>query len=429
MANILPFKGVYYNAGTAGDPGKLVTPPYDVISEAEREAFYKASDKNIIRVILGKDLEGDGEKNNRYTRAGGYLADWLEKGILVRDPEPSMYLLEQNYVLEGGTRKTRTGFICLVELDEYRSVLPHEGTLPGPKEDRLRLLRECRANFSPIFAFYSDGSKAAGKIISAKLGEKPFMELGEFMGVRETLWKISAGESIEEIRKIMKDRLLYIADGHHRFATALNYRASMRAANPRHNGKEPYNYTMVYITNMDDGGLSIFPTHRLVKNLKAFGGKVFLERLKEYFNVEECGSRESVMSALKKTPDNRAMGMCLASGGYFVIGLKDREVLSKVIPGRSKAYCGLNVSILHELVMKRILNVSEDTLENIIYTKSPEDVFNGVEEGRYQAGFVMKPISIEELKVVVEAKELMPRKATYFYPKLLSGLVINRMEG
>ena len=244
MPEIAPFRGILYSEKTGGLL-KVVAPPYDVISDEEREKYYNNSESNIIRVILGRDLEGDNKENNKYTRAENCMLKWLGDGVLERDDKPAVYLLEQEYSLPGGSKKARKGFISLVKLEKYKYVRPHEATLSGPKEDRLNLFKACRANFSPIFTFYSDTAKLASEIIAKKEEKEPDALIKDFKGTRESLWKITEEGLLKKLESIMKEKVFYIADGHHRYATALNYQAEMKAANPGHGGDEPYNYTMV----------------------------------------------------------------------------------------------------------------------------------------------------------------------------------------
>ncbi len=428
MAEIAPFNGIFYNKGKIGDIMKVVAPPYDVISDEEREKYYNNSESNIIRIILGKDSPGDDKENNRYSRAEKFMLKWLDEGILKRDDKPAIYLLEQEYGLPDGSRKVRKGFISLVKLDQYNWVRPHEKTLSGPREDRLRLFRSCRSNFSPIFTFYSDPSKSAGEIIAEKEKSEPDMILDSIKGVRESLWKINEEGLVRKLVEMMKSKMFYIADGHHRYATALNYQSQMKAANPGSGGDEPYNYTMVYFTNMEDEGITIFPTHRMVRDLPDFNIDVLMKKLELYFDIISCGGREDMLKRLSDSDDNSEIGMYTGGDNFFVLKPGNENVLNNIIKGRPGAYYRLNVAVLHELVMNRVLNVSGDTFKNIVYSKDVDEVIKKVKEGSVQAGFMLKPIGISELRDVVESGELMPRKATYFFPKLLSGMVINRIK-
>ena len=427
MAEIMPFKGILYNENKVGGLRKVVTPPYDVIPDEEREEYYRNSRWNVIRLVLGKDSPEDNEKENKYTRANDYMLKWLEEGVLQKDVKPAIYYLKQEFKLVDSGLIVRRGFISLIKLDDYKYVLPHEKTLSGPKKDRLKLLESCRSNFSPVFTFYSDPEKAANRIVTVKEKTKPDM-LVDFKGVKESLWKITEPGLINELSLIAKARPFYIADGHHRYATALNYQAAMKASNPVHTGNEAYNYTMVYFTNMDDEGLVIFPTHRMIRNIKDFKADGFLASLGADFKILPCKDDKEMLGQLEKSSDNRQMGLCLENNKYFLITPEAEGAAFGKTRERSEAYYRLNVAALHELVLKKILNAAEDTFDNIIYTRNAEEVVEQVKKGIFQAGFILQPISISQLRDVVKSKDLMPRKATYFYPKLLSGLVINRLD-
>jgi len=426
MANIIPFRGIFYNGDRIDDLAKVVTPPYDVISPVQQESYYGASEYNIVRAVLGKDFAGDDEKNNKYIRAEKFLNDCLENKILVRDEKPAVYLLEQEY-RQGKRKRKRKGFIALVELQTFENgmIKRHEKTLSGPKADRLRLLRECGTNFSPVFTLFED---TAGLMDTVFPESQADVEVANFEGVSEKLWKVTDGKTIEKIRKDLRDKLLFIADGHHRYETALNFQAEMKSKNPRHTGREGYNFTMVYVTGMGEENLAIFPTHRLIRDVAHFKKENFLSSLARYFALTGALSGKELLRGMEESGDNRDLGICFGKGEFYLIRLKDDGIMEELVKDKPPVYRRLNVVILESLVMEKILGISAATFENITYTREFSEVVEKVEDGSCQAGFIVQPIDMSSLVEIVKDGETMPRKSTFFYPKLLSGLVINRYE-
>jgi uncharacterized protein (DUF1015 family) len=446
MANISPFKGILYNNKKIKNIKAVVAPPYDVISPTEQKILYKRHKNNVVRLILGKESGSDTPDNNRYTKARDFFESWQNDGILMKDAYPSIYVYAQEYYLgesEGFEKKKRVGFIALSKLEEFGKggIHPHENTLAKPKEDRLRLIKSCNANFSPIFGLFSDPSKRIDSILRDAMRQFPLYDLADNSGVRHTLWAIRENRAIQIITGQMADKQIFIADGHHRYETAIAYRNEMREKTPNFTGDEPFNHVMMYFTNTNSEGLSILPIHRLVNNLKNFNKKRIVREAGEFFNIESLpfnGDEEKdVRQRLFSEINNRgerghAFGMYLGDNEYFLLTLKEEDVLDRFVSDtRHPAWKTLDVTILHTFMIEKVLGISEKSLseqKNITYTANEIEAVKGVNEGSYQMALFLNPTKIEEIQAVAAAGEKMPQKSTFFYPKLITGLVMNKLE-
>ncbi|MEW6615474.1 MAG: DUF1015 domain-containing protein [Thermodesulfobacteriota bacterium] len=445
MAILAPFRGIFYNQEKIGDVSLIVTPPYDVITKEEQEKYYQRHPNNIIRLDLGKDLPGDNDRTDKYTRSADYLKTWQEENILVRDDLPSIYYYQQEFTLRKEQRRTRTGFIALVKLEDFSSgvVLPHEKTMTGPKADRLKLMESCNANLSPIFSLYSDPEKKIDRIIERRQPVSPFIDFFDDKKTRHQLWKIHDKEIIHKITDAIKELPLFIADGHHRYETALNYSIQMREKNRRFNGNEAYNYVMMYLSNMDDDGLVILPTHRLVYNLNDFNLDLFYKKAEEYFHVEDFvfnGSndlwiRGELFAELEKRGQSKhTFGVYVKDTNYFSLltmkneDLLNSRVMDKIIP----VLRGLDVNILQAFILNGILGISDRNMENqknVDFIEDGDEAIELVKKDKYQLVFLMNPTRVGQVNEAACERVRMPQKSTFFYPKLPSGLVINSLLG
>ncbi|HAP66591.1 MAG TPA: DUF1015 domain-containing protein [Nitrospinae bacterium] len=446
MAKIIPFKGILYNKEKIRDIKDVVAPPYDVISPAEQEELYKRHENNVVRLILGKESDSDTPDNNRYTKARDSFDSWQRDSILIKDAFPSIYVYSQEYHLgetEGFEKKRRLGFIALSKLEDFGEgkIHPHENTLAKPKEDRLKLMQHCNANFSSIFGLFSDPSKRIDSVLKDYMRHSPLYDMVDDAGMRHTLWAIRDNRAIKIITSVMSDKQIFIADGHHRYETAINYRNEMRGKLPNFSGEELYNYVMMYFTNTNSEGLSILPIHRLVSNLSDFDKKKIVEKAGEFFNIEKLSFNESdektvkqkLFSDIKERGEKEHIfGMYLGNDEYLLLTLKDEDVLDRLITNsRHPSWKKLDVTILHTLLIEKVLGISEKNLaeqKNITYTISGDEAIKDVKAGKYQIALFLNPTKIEEVKDVAAAGEKMPQKSTFFYPKLLTGLVMNKLE-
>jgi uncharacterized protein (DUF1015 family) len=440
MATIAPFRGVFFSQA-AGAIGDLVCPPYDIISHEQQQALYRRSPHNVVRLEFGLESPGDTETDNRYTRAAATLAEWTGRGILRQAEEPAIYVYEMEFGA-GRQRRRLRGFICMVRIEDYASgvVKPHETTLSGPKTDRLNLLRACRAGFSQIYSLVSDPELTVGRILDGVTG-KADAEVRAADGVVHRLWTLSAKSSIDAIVDAVADKPIFIADGHHRYDTALNYRNERRKAAGSFTGEEGFNYVPMFLARIEDPGLLILPAHRALFNLTNFHPRKFEEDLNRYFNIEridftkrsEQADRRTVLDTMAHRADQgHVFGMRVRGEHcYYLLTLRNEADMETVIPGKVPAYRRLDVSILHHLIIDRLLGIAMETHKlglNIEYIKEADDAVNRVETGEAEVIFLMNPTKVREVQEVAAAGERMPQKATYFYPKLLTGMVMNKLE-
>ncbi len=445
MAEIKPFKGLLYNPAKVGDLNKVMAPPYDVISPKKQDELYSRHPNNIIRLILGKTGPDDKEGSDRYSRAADELKRWIGTGVLVKDEKPSIYYYNQSYKLKDGSVQTRKGFIALSKLQDFgKGIHPHEKTLSGPKADRLKLMQACNVNLSCIFSLYSDPSLKVNRALNdgASKAGGPIIDVSDDDGTDNRVWRIDDPLVISSVSESMRDKALFIADGHHRYETALNYRNMMREKENSPTGHEPYNYVMMYFSNMDDEGMTIWPTHRIIHSLKGFEPSSFTKQCAEYFDTEEFPFNSNEASArsafLKKLEaeggGKTAFGLrIMDKNSYFILTMKTRDMMDKVFGDKiPDVFKNLDVTVLHSLILSKILGITQEAQEkqeNLIYVKSYDEALGAMNKGGNQLVFLLNPTRIEQVKAVALAGFVMPQKSTYFYPKLLSGLVINLLSG
>ncbi len=408
MVVVKGFRGVRFNPEKV-DINLVTSPPYDVIDRNLRDELEK-SEYNIVHIDLPK-----GEGDEKYIRAFELLKSWLQQGILIQDEKPCYYYYTIEYEFLGEKKKLK-GFIGLLKLEEFgKNVFPHEMTLSKPKEDRLKLMRHTNANISPIYTIYNDEEEIAERIFQKAEKELLYSFTEKFSGkeLKHQLWRLSSPEDVEAISKLMADKRIFIADGHHRYETALAY------SKERGNGDKPWNYVLTFFANMHSPGITVLSAHRVVrKTLPAD----FLDRAKEYFTVEEIEDREEFIRRIYS--ESGAIGV-YHLGKMHILSLKEPDIMKEIVKNKPDVWRNLNVVVLHRLVFNRILGIDDKAAENLItYEISHEKVFSEVESSAEKSAFFLKPLSLEEIRDVAFAGEKMPGKATYFYPKLLTGLVL-----
>ncbi len=436
MAHITPFRAYRYNRDRV-EVSKTVTQPYDKITPAMQESYYQASPQNLVRIILGKPEAGDGAQQNVYTRAAGYFRQWRGDGALQQDSEPSIYRYVQRFTPPGSqTEQERGGFIALGRIEDYSAgvVFRHEQTLSNPKADRLNLLRATRAHFGQIFMLYSD---PAGEINNALVqgGDDASIEVKDEYGVTHRVWKVSDAERIELIRDKMRDRKLIIADGHHRYETALNYRNERRAGDGPQTAAEaaPYEFTMMTFFNMDAPGLTILPTHRLIHGLGSFSAEDFRQKAKRYFSVDEVDASidaARVHGILRSAGHSGTAILAVCSDRAFLIDTP-RGFGSELFDGLSLRQQSLDVVQLHKVLLEGVLGLSEESIReqrNIRYLRDADEALASVRSGDASLAFLLNPVRMQQVRDIALAGEVLPQKSTDFYPKLLSGLTIYALE-
>lgn len=426
MAEIKGYKGLRFNCEKAGKIEELVCPPYDIISDQQREEYIKTNPHNIIRLELPK---GD----DKYNKAAEILNDWLEKGILVKEDKPAIYIYEEEFTAYG-ERKAIKGIICRVKLEEFSKgiILPHEFTLSKAKEDRLNLMKATNCNFSQIYSLYMDGGKnTLGKIDNLSKSE-PDIQLQDNDNVTHRMWIIKDEKAIADICSDFTDRKLYIADGHHRYETALNYRNYLREQGLAKEG-DACDYQMMMLVDMEHPGLVVFPTHRLVRNLDSFNAERVIDSCKEYFDVTEHSDINTIESTLMELYNQGKKAYAFYCGGssYKLLVLKDTNIIKKLLPNASTATQQLDVTILHTLILEKIFGIDAENMAkqiNLTYTKIFDEAISSVQQGNSQCAFILNPTRVSEIREVASNGEKMPQKSTYFYPKMITGLVMNQLE-
>jgi len=426
VPSIKPFKGIIYNKKAIKDLAKVVAPPYDVIPPKMQDDLYKKHENNIVRLILGKIKKTDDEKDNRYTRAKDFFESWLRKFILIKDQQPAVYIYSQGYKFEDRSIE-RIGFISLMELDfkNKKAILPHENTLKAPKMDRLNLMRMVKANLSPIFMLYEDKSRTINKLLEKFCKtQEPFIDI-KIDGVRHRAWKLIDKNTIEIIKAFLDKKNIFIADGHHRYETACNYAAEIENSVAPQELKDNSKYLMAYFCELDDETLTILPTHRLIKDIGNLNKEDILRKLEKFFIVEDALSSKRLLLRLRALKGYHAFGVYLGEGAFFVIRLKKDNLAEPFMGKNSKYWTALDVAILHLFVIQNVLALRDED-DNIEFVKDAPDAFRSVDSGKFKMAFFLNPTKVSQLKKVAEHGEKMPRKATYFYPKPLSGIVINK---
>ncbi len=422
MSQIKPFKSICYDPQKVDNIAQVFCPPYDVISSQEQMRLHSAHPYNYIRILLGLDKSNDDRYENKYVRAKKTFEEWLKKGILKADDKPAFYFCKQEYVVHG-QKFNRIGFIGLLKLQDKQDsrIFPHENTHTRAKEDRLRLWRNIKSNCSPIFVCFSDRERRVENIFLNKICVNPvFVELKDNDHVQHTVWRLDDADLIDEIKKVINGQHLFIADGHHRYEVALEYRQLRLRKKTRASGQEPFNYVMTYFTNLDSKDLLILPIHRVIRKLR---GKT-TDFINEYFRIDKVKTKEDLLILLKKAGQNEhAFGMYSAQG-IQLLRLKSKLLIDQHIKEGSKEYRHLDATILKAFVFDRLGIHSDD----IFYSKDVQEAFHMVDYHQAEACFILNPVRIQQLKEVALHGERMPPKTTYFYPKVLSGLTIYRME-
>lgn len=440
MADIHPFKGLRYNAQKV-KLEEVITEPYDRIPPALQEEYYKRNPHNVVRIILGKDDDPEHPEKDKYKRANVYLEQWEKEGILVREDQEALYLYEQEYQV-WNEQKKRIGLISRVGLEEFSSgkVLPHEKTFPKHKVDRLNLLKATNTNTGQIFLLYNDDDGSVSQTIKGALAKA---ELGADVrdedNFHHVLWIIKDKDDIRRIQEAMADKVLIIADGHHRYETSLNFQKMKAEELGEVKGDESFNTIMMTLFRLDDPGLVILPTYRLVKGLDKLTAQSLEELLSPYFEISEIDWLDTSDSAVTEKVQEKVLGGTRTFGAFIpqlhkalVFHLKSEDILDREISDeRSKEWKYLDVAILHSLIIDKLEALSSEpfSLENnVSYIRNLEKGIKKVIEGEFQMIFLLKPVSLLQIREVVENGELMPQKSTDFFPKLKSGLVMNPLD-
>ena len=443
MAQVHPFRAFRYNPARAPFD-RVLTQPYDKISPAMQEKYYAADPHNLIAIEKGRVFPNDSAQNNVYTRAATALQDWIRGDVVVKDSADSFYAYTQEYTVPGSEkRRTRRGFIGAGKLEDYSAgvVFRHEQTLSGPKADRLELLRHTRVNTGQLFMLYSDAQRRIDAILAdAESAAAPATELRDEYGVVHRLWIISEAERVSAIQKAMADQKLVIADGHHRYETALNYRNERRSQTIHPDGNAPYEFAMMTFINTRSEGLTILPTHRVAAHLHDFSWASVRRHLEPWFTAdtfsfrnegERSDARHKFLHRLAETSGHRSIGVYPAAqgakGAFYVLTLRPGADLAQLLPNVSPLQRELDVVLLHEGILEPALGITPQAVtseRNLTYEREASAALDAVDRGAAQIAFLLNACDVEQVMRIATAGEVLPQKSTDFYPKLLSGITL-----
>ncbi|MFC1658407.1 DUF1015 domain-containing protein [Candidatus Omnitrophota bacterium] len=416
MIEIKPFPAVSYNyKNKACQPRKVICPPYDIISPAQAKLFRSLSPYNMVNLILPEDSR----QRSKYKTAALRFRNYLKKGILCQDREPAIYFYEQKF---NNGRSKRLGFICCLGLSDKPSIHGHEHTHIEPKEDRLKLLVNVRANLEPIFLLFSDHTgflrEAFGKSIGSR---KPLINFRDRENNVNSLWRLTDQGMLKRLRRIMRKKNIFIADGHHRYEVSLNYRQQMRKRSGRHfRDSKDFNYIMAYFCPIQSPGLLIKPVHRLVKGIKSLP----LDKFAEFFKIRQT-SRAELSKLIQSHTSNQRMLGAYFNNYFYIFTLKNRQFLAKI----DKHYRSLDIALLNQLILKRVLGINPGNKQRVVFGADAQELIRMADADKASAVFFVQPVRISSLISLARAGRKMPPKTTYFYPKVPSGLVIYKFNG
>ena len=435
MAKVYPFRGLRYSLPKI-PVEQVVTQPYDKISPQMQDRYYALHPNNIIRIVLGKHQPDDSSANNVYTRAASTLKEWRASAVLEQLNAPAFFVYYQKFTVPGTTEvRLRKGFVGIAQLEDYANkiVFPHERTLTGPKKDRLELLRHTRTHFEQIFMLYEDKQQRIDRTIDGVTMGPAEIEVQDEYGVTHSFWSVTDRSTVELIQREMHDKRLIIADGHHRYETALAYRDEMRATAGKIDPKAPYEFLTMTFFNMDAPGLTILPTHRVLSNVAGFDAATLLSRAAEYFDITAGpADADGLRAQLQKSGAERlSIGVFTGGNASSVLSLKPSLDLAAVLPDLSANQRNLDVIILHRLLLDKCLGITEEAVKtesHITYVREMASALGAVAEGKSQVAFVLNPTGLHQMRDIAYEGNVMPQKSTDFYPKVLSGLVMYTLE-
>lgn len=435
MADIRPFRALRYNLDRV-TPAEVVTQPYDKISPAMQERYYAASPYNLVKIILGRPEADDNTLKNVYTRAAAYGQEWRKEGILGQDATPSLYSYSQTFKTPSDASFERRGFIALGRVEDYSAkvVYRHEQTLAKPKADRLELLRATRTHYEQLFLLYEDPGEIDSLLETAA---EPTIEVVDEYGVIHRVWQISDAPVIASVQKAMSDKKLVIADGHHRYETALNFRNECRNGSPGASPQAPYEYVMMTFVNMNDPGLLVLPTHRVVHSLSSFSADDFLKSAREMFEVEEIEAGIGAWRATELLREKGQQGTALlaVTANHAFLLHSPKAATEKYVGNLSRQQQSLDVVQLHKCLLEGVLQLSEESIrnqQNLSYVREASEALATVRgqmpDKSADIVFLMNPCPVQKVRDIAFAGEVMPQKSTDFYPKLLSGLTAYALD-
>ncbi|MDD2752875.1 MAG: DUF1015 domain-containing protein [Candidatus Omnitrophica bacterium] len=423
MTKIAPFKAVIYNQQKINNLAEVVCPPYDVISPAKQDFFHRLNPHNFLHILLGKDIPGE----DKYHRAAVLFKEWQKAEVLIQDKKPAVYFYHQQYTIKG-EKRIRLGFIALLRLEEKNSrVFGHEHTRLEPKEDRARLIRQVKGNLSPIFAIFADKKRLIRSLYQQYIAQsQPFVDIEDQDHVKHKLWRIDSPEILSRIEEKMSDENIFIADGHHRYEVACGYRDEMKKKTENFTGEESFNYILTYFTNPHTPDLTIMPINRLVNPLANFNFEKFIPALQEFFDCEEIKDRIKFFFLLQKAGSAEHVIGMYRQKKFWLLRLKNIKILDKIINDKQREYRTLDVSIFNYLILKQLMGMDIEDKQNIVFNHDADELIEGADKSASAIAFFLNPVKMEQIMSVALSGEKMPSKSTFFYPKVLSGLVIHK---
>ena len=441
MATVLPLKGILYNPEKITDSADVTAPPYDVITPEAQAAFYERHPNNVIRLILGRSEATDTALDNPHTRSAIFFRQWMSEGVLKQDEQPALYLKGITYTHEEKTI-TRFGLIALVGLEpfERRVILPHEKTFSKVRSERLKLMKATHCNFCPIFSLYPDDGGMLASLEYAVDKSAPIVEFIDDQDHRHQLWRILDPAVHQQVAAAMQDKRLFIADGHHRYETALNFRKHLKDTDSSFSDRHPANYVLMYLCSMSDPGLIILPAHRLLKAVSAEDLQLAIATIRTYFEFAEhpfmAADRHQVeqtfLAALSNGGSRQRIGIYAHRSPIFYLLTLKAGVMDQLFSDElDESLRYLDVTVLTRLVFMKILGFDQIRLDNeqlIGYASTADKAFQSIDTGTYDVAFILNPTRIEQVQEVAQKGLIMPRKSTYFYPKVKSGLVMNTLK-
>ncbi len=439
MAKVIPFRALRYNPDKITGLSDVTTPPYDIISKEEQQNLYDRNPHNFIRVDYGQEYDSDTDTDNRYTRGGKALKEWIENEILIREDAPAFYIYEQIFSLAGDkTAHSLKGLLSLVELREFadRVVLPHEDTISKAKTDRLNLMRTTGANTSPIYSLYLDDEETISSLIESNSDGAPDICFTSDENVEQRIWIVKDSETVAKISALFENKQIFIADGHHRYETALNYRRERHEADGTPVGSADYDYVLMMLVSISNSGLFVFPTHRLVRDIAGFDEILLVSSLTNEFSISKIHFTDGdyadiITNRLSNTVDEKLFALYTGKNYYYLLKLTDFDAVSSIASDRSDTYKNLDVTILHKLILENQLGIDEENMKsqkNLVYTRDAAEAVKSVQSGEYQCAFLINSTKLSEIRNIALESEKMPQKSTYFWPKLITGLVVNKFE-
>ena len=438
MAMVIPFKGLRYNMNKFTNLDDVTAPPYDMISSEQQQELYDKSEYNIVRVDYGMEYDSDNKTENKYKRSMECLKDWLDNEILVCEDKPAFYIYEQIFSL-GNEEPSHSlkGIIGLVKIEDAskKIIKPHEEIIEKDKDDRLELLSSTRANTSPIYSLFADEDKVMSDMIDCLTDREPDVAFISSENITQNIWIITDEAETEKITEFFSDKEIYIADGHHRYEAALEYRDKCRVEEKTDVLKD-FDFTMMALVSIDDSGLFLYPRHRLVRGVENFDEMLTVGLLTEDFSVSKIyfteGDYASIITdRLANTVDETLIGFYTGNNYYYLLNLKNTKTIDDAISDKSDAYKHLDITVLNKMILENCLRINEDNIRNqkdVVYTRDARKAIEDVKAGKFDCVFFVNPTKVTQIKEIADNEEKMPQKSSCFWPKMLTGTVLNKFD-